>query len=214
MFSHQEPGSLCSWQCLAFIVFSNLRVVTWAVPTNLVLHSFLISVSLAFNIYNYPDSSTNPMSSIRFPELPTLLQSLGHLQQQCVCFWRNFARQILGATTYSRLKVPDRGKGRALIGRKGGDHPSSFHTRRWRPKGPKKISWMKNLHGGLHGRLWIRVHGLWNLHQAHLEEVGLTQIPVHHDFFSILFPARYVSWQIVGNIPKKDKHQQIIILNW
>ena len=50
---------------------------------------------------------------------------------------------------------------RALIGRNGGDRPSSLHTRRWRPKGPKKISWiMKSLHGVLHGGLWIRFYGL------------------------------------------------------
>ena len=49
---------------------------------------------------------------------------------------------------------------RTLIGRKGGDHPSSLHTRRWRPTSPKKTSWMKKLHGILHGRLWITFHGL------------------------------------------------------
>ena len=42
------------------------------------------------------------------------------------------------------------------IGRKGGDRPSSRHTRRWRSKGPKKSSWMKSLHGVLHGGRWIR----------------------------------------------------------
>ena len=47
-----------------------------------------------------------------------------------------------------------------LVGRKGWDRPSSLHIRRWRSKSPKKLSWMKSLHGFLHGRLWIMWHGL------------------------------------------------------
>ena len=66
----------------------------------------------------------------------------------------------LRATSHTRLKAHDHCNLRALIGRKGGDRPSSLHTRRWRPKGPKKTSWMKSLHGVLHDRLWIRFHGL------------------------------------------------------
>ena len=42
------------------------------------------------------------------------------------------------ATSHTRLKALDHGNVRALIGRKGGDRPSSLHTRRWRPKGPKR----------------------------------------------------------------------------
>ena len=64
------------------------------------------------------------------------------------------------ASSHTRLKANDHGNVIALIGRKGGDHPSSLHTRRWRPKGPKKSSWMKNLNGVLQGKLWIRLHGL------------------------------------------------------
>ena len=48
----------------------------------------------------------------------------------------------------------------ALIVRKDGDCPSSLQTQRWRHNGPKKTSWMKSLHGVLHGGLWIRFHGL------------------------------------------------------
>ena len=33
--------------------------------------------------------------------------------------------------------------------------PRSLHTRRWRPKGPKKLSWMKTLHG----KLWVMFCG-------------------------------------------------------
>jgi hypothetical protein len=66
----------------------------------------------------------------------------------------------LRATSHTRPKALDLGNVRALIGRKDGDCPSSLHTRRWRPKGPKKNLWMKSLHGVLHGGLWIRVHGL------------------------------------------------------
>ena len=57
----------------------------------------------------------------------------------------------LRATSHTRLKALDHGNVRALIGRKGGDRPSSLHTRRWRPRGPKKSLWMKSLHGVLHG---------------------------------------------------------------
>jgi hypothetical protein len=67
---------------------------------------------------------------------------------------------LLGATWHLRLKAHEHGNVRALIGWKGGDRPSSLHTRMWRPKGPKKSSRMKSLHGVLHGKLWIRVHGL------------------------------------------------------
>ena len=62
----------------------------------------------------------------------------------------------LRATSHTRLKAHDRCNLRALIGRKGGDRPSSLRTRQWRPRGSKKTSWMKILHGGL----WIRFHGL------------------------------------------------------
>ena len=34
------------------------------------------------------------------------------------------------ATSHTRLKAHDHGNVRALIGRKGGDRPSSLHTRR------------------------------------------------------------------------------------
>jgi hypothetical protein len=46
--------------------------------------------------------------------------------------------RALRATSHTTLKAPDHGNVRALIGRKGGDRPSSIHTRRRRPKGPKK----------------------------------------------------------------------------
>ena len=50
------------------------------------------------------------------------------------------------ATSYMRLKAHDHCILRYLnIGRKGWDRLCSLHTRRWSPKGPKKISWMKSL---------------------------------------------------------------------
>ena len=49
---------------------------------------------------------------------------------------------------------------RSLVGWKGQDRPSPLHIRRWRPKGPKKLPWMKNLHRFLHSRLWITFHDL------------------------------------------------------
>jgi hypothetical protein len=64
------------------------------------------------------------------------------------------------ANSHTRLKALDHGNVRDLTGRKGGDRPSLLHTTRWRHKGLEKSLWMKNLHGVLHGGLWIRVHGL------------------------------------------------------
>ena len=66
--------------------------------------------------------------------------------------WSNTLR----ATSHTRLKAHDHCNLRVLIGRKGGDRSYSLHTQRWKPKGPRKTSWMKSLHGGL----WIRFHGL------------------------------------------------------
>ena len=48
----------------------------------------------------------------------------------------------------------------SLVARAETHRPSSLHTRRWRPKSPKKTLWMKNVHRVLHGGLWIRFHGL------------------------------------------------------
>jgi hypothetical protein len=47
-------------------------------------------------------------------------------------------KAALRATSHARLTVHDHGNVRALIGRKGGDRPSSLHTRRRRPKRPKE----------------------------------------------------------------------------
>ena len=64
------------------------------------------------------------------------------------------------ATSHTRMKAHDHCNLRALIGQKGGDRPSSLHTQRRRPKGSKKTSRMKSLHGVVHGGLWIRFHRL------------------------------------------------------
>ena len=89
----------------------------------------------------------------------------------------------LRATSHTRLKAHDHCNLRALICQKGGDRPTSLHTQRWRPEGSKKTSWMKSLHGVLHGGgLWIRFHGLPKFCQVYLQEVGLTQILGDHYF--------------------------------
>ena len=56
----------------------------------------------------------------------------------------------IGPTSCTRLSSP--------ISKESQDHRSSLHTKR--PKGPKKSSRMKHLHGFLHGILWIVFHGL------------------------------------------------------
>ena len=55
----------------------------------------------------------------------------------------------LRVTSHTRWRACDHCVLQSLSGRIGRDCPSSLHTRRWRPKGPNKLSWMKNLHGRL-----------------------------------------------------------------
>ena len=89
------------------------------------------------------------------------LSNVKSLQKLCQKYTMMLASTLyLMATSHTSFKARDHCNLRALIGRKGGDHPSSLHIRRWRPKGQKKTLWMKSLHGVLHGGLWIRFHGL------------------------------------------------------
>ena len=64
------------------------------------------------------------------------------------------------ATSHTRLKARHQCILRSLIGPKDYDHPSSLHTRKWKPKGPKIFSWTKSSHGFPHGILWIMFYGL------------------------------------------------------
>ena len=63
-------------------------------------------------------------------------------------------------TSYHALKALNHCMIRSLIGWNGRDRPSSFHIGRWRPTGPKKLSWMKSLHKFLHGILYIMFHNM------------------------------------------------------
>ena len=63
-------------------------------------------------------------------------------------------------TSYHALKALNHCMIRSLIGWKGRDRLSSFHIGRWRPTGPKKLSWMKSLHKFLHGILYIMFHDM------------------------------------------------------
>jgi hypothetical protein len=85
------------------------------------------------------------------------------------------------ATSHTKLKACDHCNLRALIRRKGGNHPSSLHTQRWRPVGPKKTSWMKSRHG--------------------VQEVALTEIPEDHVFIFLNFLFQHDTFQ--------DKFQDI-----
>jgi hypothetical protein len=93
----------------------------------------------------------------------------------------------LRATSHTRLKARDHCNLRAFIGWKGGDCPSSLHTRRWRPKGPKWTSWMKSLRDSNMADYGWGFMASRNLCQPHLLEVGLTKIPGDNDFFLIFF---------------------------
>ena len=72
-----------------------------------------------------------------------------------------------------------------------------LHTRRWRPKGPKKITWMKSLHGVLHGGLWIRFH------------VNPTQILGDHDFLNIFSKKTNCMAYSITSSRVYSKHIQI-----
>jgi hypothetical protein len=113
------------------------------------------------------------------------------------CFWPTNAQ--VRATSHTRLKAHDHCNLRALIGGKGGDRPSSLHTRRWRPKGPKKTSWIKSVHGILHGGLWIRFHGFQEFLLGPPSKGGLKanfRIP----WLSI---KKNLAWQISGQIARQ-----------
>ena len=117
----------------------------------------------------------------------------------------------------TRLKAHDHCNLRVLIGRKGGDCPSSLHTRRWRTKGPKKTSWMKSLHGVLHGILWIRLHGLlefsWGLPPRGGLDVDFARPLFFWYFFSVTYfrADSKIDSKIVSRI---DKHHQVVLSNW
>ena len=114
----------------------------------------------------------------------------------------------------TRLKVHDHCNLRALIGRKGGDRPSSLHTQRWRPKGPKKTSWIKSLHEVLHGGLWIRFHGLPEFSSGFTsKEVALTQISGDHDFFNLFFSMTYFRAYLIID-SRTCKCHQVVLSNW
>jgi hypothetical protein len=65
-------------------------------------------------------------------------------------YWTLKFEMTLKATSYIRSKVCDHCALRSLVGWKGQDCSSSLHTRRWRPKSPKKSSRMKSLRGCIH----------------------------------------------------------------
>ena len=121
----------------------------------------------------------------------------------------------LRAISHTRLKARDHCNLRALIGWMDGDRPSSIHTQRWRPRGPKRTSWTKSLLGVLHGRLWIGFHGLPEFSSS------LTQILGDHDFFNIFSSMTYFRIDCNGNSRtnsridfKTYKLHQVILSNW
>ena len=110
--------------------------------------------------------------------------------------------RIRATTSHARLKVRDHCNRSALIGRKGGgDRLSSLHTWRWRPTGPKKTSWMRSLHGVLHGGLWIRVHGLLEFSSSSVPRGGPDINFGRPCFLLLIFVSMgrisgYIAWQI------------------
>ena len=81
----------------------------------------------------------------------------------------------LRVTSHTRWRACDHCVLQSLSGRIGRDCPSSLHTRRWRPKGPNKLSWMKYMVD------YKYCFMVWQkLHHAHLQKVGLTQMLTYH----------------------------------
>ena len=121
------------------------------------------------------------------------------------------------ATSHTRLKAHDHCNLRALIGRKGGDRPSSLHIRRWRPKGPKRMTWMKSLHGILHGGLWKRCQ--WS--------PGIYVMPTSKRWAWRKFRETIIFSYLLNMIDSRahsiidsridfrtDKHHQVVLSNW
>ena len=117
----------------------------------------------------------------------------------------------LKATSHTRLKAPNHGNVRALIGQKDGDRPSSLRTRRWRPKGPKekfvieKSTWSPT---------WQVVDkGAWS--------TGICIMPNTNSgrpcFFDFFFSSNRTNFKTDGRVDSKidsktDKHHQVVIL--
>ena len=75
----------------------------------------------------------------------------------------NFPPTLIGlfrVTSHMRVKFHDHCILRSLIGQKGRDRPSSLHTRRKKPRDPKKLSWMRSLRRFLHDKLYILFHNM------------------------------------------------------
>ena len=79
---------------------------------------------------------------------------------------------------------------------------------------------MKSLHGVLHGRVWIRVHGLPESASGLPARGGCDEILGDHDFFDI-FPNMIdfrIDYKAYSKIDSRidseiDKHHQLILLN-
>ena len=82
-----------------------------------------------------------------------------HVRQPCPCIscWDLHSRSLGPLHTRDRRSVTIGGPLHSKISHwlKRPRPPSSIHTRRWRLKGPWKLSWMKSLHGFLYSKLWI-----------------------------------------------------------
>ena len=124
----------------------------------------------------------------------------------------------LRATSHTRLKAREHCNVRTLIGRKGEDCPSSLHTWRWRPEGPKKTLWMKNLHGVLHGGLWTRFHGLPEFSSSPPPRGGHGANSRRPSFFIYIFSSTLyfmINYREDSRLNSMtDKHHRVILSNW
>ena len=113
---------------------SKWHYIVRQIPIQYLLLSFYHILSPPSNALNKVGTNYSNQSQVKL------------LGRSFMCLASCFNNNIR-ATSHTRLKAYEHYILISIIGRKGRDCPSSLHTRRWRSKGPKKLSWMKSLHG-------------------------------------------------------------------
>ena len=79
---------------------------------------------------NYNRNQTSVNSRPSYATIGLLMYVKLQVMDETSYPWIQKHKRIVGSSLHTRLKAPDHGNVRALIGRKSGDRPSSLHTRR------------------------------------------------------------------------------------
>ena len=143
---HKKPHANSTWKCSTLSPTSKCLFTHSSVPSKVIrhqtyqTHSFsqvpismrcdeivkilsLITIANSAVNTNYIVGSTQPIYTFDelFKDMKTGVR--GSAVERAL-------ETLIRATSHTRLKALDHGNERALIGRKGGDRPSSLHTRR------------------------------------------------------------------------------------